>query len=119
MLRRKGEGGSRSTYILIRHSTAKILTTFGYKVEVTHDGEEGVRLFNEDGRFDCVITGIRIPGMDGNEVARYIRRSDRADTPVVAMTGAGEDAIDGELFNFAFIKPFRIKSLVEVMRSLS
>jgi len=119
MLKRKGEGGSREIYILILHSTAKILTTFGYKVEVAHDGEEGVRLFNEDGRFDCVITGIRIPGMDGNEVARHIRRSDRADTPVVAMTGAGEDAIDGELFNFAFIKPFRIKSLVEVMRSLS
>ena len=96
---------------------SKVLRYLGYEVKVARDGKEGVDLFNKDYNFDLVITGICMPRMNGNEVAEYIRRSDRAETPVVAMTGSGEEAINGELFDLSLIKPFRLKSLIEGIRS--
>ena len=96
---------------------SKVLTYLGYEVRVAHDGREGIDLFNRDCNFDLVITGICMPRMDGNEVAEYIRESDRAETPVVAMTGSGEEAINRGLFDLSLIKPFRLKSLIEGIKS--
>jgi len=88
-------------------------------VKVAHDGEQGIRVFDQGNDFDCVITGIRMPRMSGNAVARYIRNSLRPHTPVVAITGASEDAIDKEFFNSYLIKPFRLKSLIDLIGSLN
>ncbi|HNW86474.1 MAG TPA: response regulator [Candidatus Limiplasma sp.] len=52
------------------------------------DGMEAIeRLAHE--RFDAVLTDIRMPGMDGLELARYIRRTD-ADTPILILSGYDE-----------------------------
>ena len=101
------------------HSIRRVLRLFGYDVTVAYDGEEGVKLFDETRNFDFVITGISMPRMSGNEVAKHIRSTDRANTPVVAMTGSGEDAIETELFNFFLIKPFKLKSLIETIGSFT
>ena len=102
----------------ILKSLSKGLSHLGYSVKVAHDGEQGIRVFDQGNDFDCVITGIRMPGMGGNEVARYIRNSLRPHTPVVAMTGSGEDAIDKEFFNSYLIKPFRLKTLIDLIGTL-
>jgi CheY-like chemotaxis protein len=59
-----------------------------------------------------------MPGMSGNEVAEYIRRSDKSDTPIVAITGYSDEA-NGALFNSMLIKPFDLELLVEVVESLA
>ncbi len=51
-------------------------------MEVALDGEKGVELFKTGNDFDLVITDIDMPGMDGNEVARHVRASDKSDTPI-------------------------------------
>ncbi|MCE5342425.1 MAG: response regulator [Eubacteriales bacterium] len=52
------------------------------------DGMEAVeRLAHE--RFDAVLTDIRMPGMDGLELARLIRRTD-ADIPILILSGYDE-----------------------------
>ena len=56
------------------------------------DGMEAVeRLAHE--HFDAVLTDIRMPGMDGLELARYIRRTD-AEMPILILSGYDE-------FNYA------------------
>ena len=97
----------------------RVLSHFGYAVTTARDGEEGLRLFSDCLSFNCVVTGICIPRMNGNEVARHIRISDRAKTPVIAMTGCVEEAIETDLFNLHLIKPFMIRSLVEAIKSLA
>jgi len=99
----------------ILDSLRKVLTHLGYDVKVAHDGEEGIKLFDSDCTVDLVITGICMPRMDGNAVARYIRRSDRSNTPMVAMTGSTEHSINRELFNFSLTKPFKLKSLLDAI----
>jgi len=102
----------------ILDSVSKVLKYSGYEVEVAHDGEEGVRLFSIALSFDCVVTDINMPKMNGNEVAERIRNSERADIPLIAISGFGEDGINKTLFNASLPKPFKLKTLIGLIRSL-
>jgi CheY-like chemotaxis protein len=66
---------------------------------------------------DLVITDIRMPNMDGNEVARQIRKSDRPTIPLVAVTGYIEE-VQIKAFDSALIKPFKLDELRNVIQSL-
>jgi CheY-like chemotaxis protein len=101
----------------IRSIIALQLTVLGYQVEAAEDGEEGVELFMKSGNFDLVITDIRMPRKDGNDVAKQIRRTERADTPIIAIT-AYKDELQMDLFNFSIVKPFRIEDLIKIIRYL-
>jgi len=96
----------------------KFLTHHGYHVQVAHNGKEGIKLFDNGYNFDLVITDIRMSGIDGNAVAKYIRRSDRADTPIIAITGF-TDNINKDLFNVLIQKPFSLEALIDAARSFA
>lgn len=56
----------------------------GYRVALASDGFEGLRL-EGSGRFDLVILDLMLPGMDGLEVCRRIRKQTNY-TPVLMLT---------------------------------
>jgi CheY-like chemotaxis protein len=99
-------------------SLREALTHVGYEVEVACDGDEGIELIDSGHNCDLVITDITMPTVSGNAVARHIRSSDRRDTPIVAITGFGEDAIERELFNSVLEKPFKLDVLFGTVRLL-
>jgi CheY-like chemotaxis protein len=94
-----------------------ILTKRGYDVKVAHNGIEAMEVLNGDSHFKLVITDIRMPGMNGNQVARYIREK-MHNTRVIAISAYPEDA-DKELFGSILAKPFKIKELIQLVDSLS
>ena len=94
----------------IRTVLAMVLEDLGHEVELAENGEQGIELLNGSSNFDLVITDIRMPNTDGNEVVRHIRASQRSTTPVVAITGFPED-VDTELFDYTIIKPFKLEKL--------
>jgi CheY-like chemotaxis protein len=102
----------------ILDSVSKILKYSGYEVEVAHDGQEGVRLFGIAYSFDCVVTDINMPKMNGNEVAERIRNSEKADIPLIAISGFGEEGINKTLFNASLPKPFKLITLIGLIKSL-
>ncbi len=53
----------------IRYVLSMILTKMGYDVVVAENGKKGLELFNRVHGFDLVTTDIRMPGMNGNDVA--------------------------------------------------
>ena len=92
-------------------------TRNGYDVNVAHDGAEGIELLNNDSHFDVVITDIRMPGADGNQVAKCIRDNEKMkNTPIIAITGYLNEA-KHELFDHCFAKPFKVKDLMETVKS--
>ena len=101
----------------ILRSMRRVLTYFGYGVKLAHDGEEGIELFKNGHNFDLVITDICMPGMNGNDVARFIRSTDKSNTPIIAITGHGADDINRDMFNFLLMKPFKLETLIDVVRS--
>ena len=94
-----------------------LLVKLDFEVKMAHDGREGIELFEDGHDFDLVITDIRMPRVDGNQVAKHIRDSDKPDTPIVAMSGYNDKA-DGELFDFTLEKPFNLKELMTVVKAI-
>ena len=93
------------------------LTRAGFKVEIAPDGQEGIKKF-DDGCFDLVITDILMPGVDGNNVAKHIRNSDRSYTPIIGFSGTPWLCENSE-FDTVFAKPFPLKDLINSVQDLS
>jgi len=75
---------------VVGKSIDRTLSPRGYAVITASDGPEALdRLARED--YDVVYTDIKMPGMDGLEVAARIKAS-RPWLPVVIVTGYGTDA---------------------------
>ena len=92
-----------------------LLVKQDFKVKVAHDGREGIELFDNGHDFDLVITDIRMPRVDGNQVAKHIRGSDKPDTPIVAISGYGKEIVKG-IFDFSITKPFRLQTIIDVIK---
>ena len=67
----------------------RVLSQKGYVVVTARDGHEALNKL-QDGEYDVVFTDIRMPGMDGLELAERVRAR-RAWTPVVIVTGYGTE----------------------------
>ncbi len=52
------------------------LTRHGHETQVASDGEAGLRLGREKG-WDVILLDLMMPGRDGFEVCRELRRSKR------------------------------------------
>ena len=72
---------------VVGRSFDRVLTGKGYEVSTALSGEEALKTMNE-ADFDVVFTDIKMPGMDGLEVAERIRARCPW-TPVVVITGYG------------------------------
>ncbi|MDT8319337.1 MAG: response regulator [Xanthomonadales bacterium] len=72
---------------VVGRSFDRVLTDKGYRVDTALTGEEGLKDIDER-EYDIVFTDIRMPGMDGLEVAERIKAR-YPETPVVVITGYG------------------------------
>ena len=68
---------------------ATYLEPLGYDVTAVHTGTEGVERAEEE-VWQAVILDLMLPGMDGYEVLKRIRK--RSDVPVLMLTARGEEA---------------------------
>ena len=57
----------------MRKTLAEILRDEGYQVTTAASGEEAIRLCQTN-RFEAVLMDVRMPGIDGVEAFRQIRR---------------------------------------------
>jgi len=100
---------------------AALLTKLGCEVVMAGDGPTALRL-HEHSAFNLVLMDCQIPGMDGFDTTREIRRREAGvkRTPVVALTAAASEqdrvkciasGMDGHL-----AKPIRAELLREYLR---
>jgi len=97
----------------IRWSLGEGLRKAGFEILEAASGEEGLQVF-VDKTPDCVLLDMRLPGIDGIEVLRRMRK-DNPDVPVIVMTAYGEvdKAVESmKLGAYDFItKPFMIEKM--------
>jgi len=93
-----------------------LLNKFGYYVETATNGKEGIQKF-DTGRFDLIITDMRMSGIDGNGVVRHIRTSARPFTPIIGISGTPWFLEDSGC-DLVIPKPFPIKVLIDSVTNL-
>jgi CheY-like chemotaxis protein len=101
----------------IRRLLHRFLESMGYDITVAGSGGKGIKIFSHRRCFDLVLTDIGLPGIDGNEVAKRIRKSGLPKIPIIAMTGFEEMSFQKELFDSVLIKPFKLEALVDMIES--
>ncbi len=78
-----------------------LLGQTGLQLEVVDDGRAAVEAWR-CGDFDLILMDVRMPGMDGMEATRAIRRAEAAEgrrpTPIIALTA---DVMSHQLAEFA------------------
>ncbi|MBQ4104940.1 MAG: response regulator transcription factor [Clostridia bacterium] len=91
----------------------------GFETVLAHDGNTAVRLFEEE-QPDMVLLDIMLPGLDGWQVCREIRKESRC--PIIMLTAKGEtfDKVLGlELGADDYIvKPFETKEVIARVRAV-
>ena len=68
---------------------AEYLGAMGYAASTVHTGPEGVQSATRE-PWDAVILDVMLPGLDGFEVLKQIRR--QSDVPVLMLTARGDEA---------------------------
>jgi FixJ family two-component response regulator len=94
--------------IRIRESIESLVESAGFASLVFQSAEEFLRS-GKVVEVSCLITDVRMPGMDGIELQRRVR-FDRPQLPVIFISGHHDDEIRGKALEggaFAFMyKPF-------------
>ncbi len=110
------EIGIRKSFVLAFEDTP-------YEVQTAESGEKGITMAKKS-KFDLVFLDLKMPGMNGVETLRELRKMDR-DVPIYIITAfhqeflnqlkkAKEDKLDFELLQ----KPIDSGKLVAIVRAI-
>jgi len=97
---------------------SRSLAKKGFNITVAYSGEEALEHF-KGADFDVVLLDVLMPGMDGIETLRAIKKI-RPQTEVIMLTGhasveVGIDGMKAGAFNY-IMKPFDPQELVTEIR---
>jgi two-component system cell cycle sensor histidine kinase/response regulator CckA len=100
----------------IRRLVARMLTKAGYDVESACDGDDALETFCNGGKFDLIVSDVRMPGISGPRLVEKIRRVE-SEVKVLYLTGYADQLfMERELLweDEAFLdKPFTGRGLLE------
>jgi DNA-binding response OmpR family regulator len=105
---------------LLSRSLQRGLQADGYSVDVAPDGREGLYLAQEN-TYDAMILDILLPGMNGYQVCRELRKAG-SDLPVLMLTAKSGSWDEAEGLDIGaddyMVKPFQYAVLLARLRAL-
>ena len=102
----------------VRDLLKELLLDRGYEVMTAPNGTEGLDQIRREPRLSLVITDIRMPGIDGWELARRAREA-RADIKVLYITGyPGEQRPDDAPSGPLLRKPWQMGEFYKCIEQL-
>ena len=99
-----------------------LLSKSGALVVLVSDGEAAVKQF-ETNEFDLVLMDIQMPGMDGIQTTRHIRKELKSNIPIIALSASSYDDEYKECIeagmNDCIVKPIDIEKLSAIIKTLN
>jgi len=120
-------GGTRGSILLVEDHPAlaetvgDYLEAKGFTVDFAADGRLALHLATTE-PFDAIVLDVMLPGLDGLEVCRRLRRDAQLTTPILMLTA--RDQLDDKLKGFDvgaddyLVKPFDLPELVARIEAL-
>ena len=100
-------------------AVSALLGRAGHRVVTAYDGNTALRRFSEE-RPDLVLLDLAMPGLDGVEVCRSIRRISQ--TPIIVLTGEADERAKVEALDTGaddyVVKPFGKQELLARIRAV-
>lgn len=103
--------------VLVTMAIEAALEDAGYEVTSLPNGDTALAEFERDpGKFDCLMTDVRMPGTDGWKLADRVREL-RPGVPVIYMTGDSEVEwqAKGVANSNVLTKPFKLNEAVALV----
>jgi two-component system, OmpR family, response regulator MprA len=105
----------------VRESLRRALELEGYQIELAGDGSEALYRLEANGEPDAVILDVLMPGLDGLEVCKRLRRAGSR-LPVLMLTARDEvedrvAGLDAGADDYV-TKPFALEELLARLRAL-
>ena len=99
--------------------STQLLTDLGYETTWATSAEEALAILEADeGRFDVVFSDVVMPGMNGVELGRIIRRRWRH-LPVILASGYSHVLAEDARHGFELLrKPYAVEDLSRVLRKV-
>ncbi len=105
----------------VRHLACRMLTWTGYQaLEASHAREAIATIEQHAGAIHLVLTDIKMPGMNGRELGRYVEQR-WPGKRILYMSGFASEVFQGGLLESGapfLSKPFTQEDLVQKVRSL-
>src|SRR5256885_6573157 len=105
----------------VRESLRRALELEGYEIELAADGREALERLEADSQPDVLVLDVLMPGVDGLEVCRRLRRAGSR-LPVLMLTA--RDAVENRVAGLDagaddyVTKPFALEELLARIRAL-
>ncbi|HEY2624576.1 MAG TPA: response regulator transcription factor, partial [Dyella sp.] len=105
----------------IAEMVGEFLERRGYSVDYAADGVSGLHLAVSNS-YDVVVLDLMLPGLDGLDVCRKLRRDAKKSTPVLMLTA--RDTLEDKLVGLEagaddyLVKPFEVRELEARLRAL-
>lgn len=96
----------------VRQLARRMLVDLGYRVYEAADGVEALACLEANGAVDLVLTDLRMPNMDGWDLATHLARCSPR-MPVLFMSGYSEHIEPPSLLGPVLAKPFTPAQLHE------
>ncbi len=108
--------------LMERELIRKALQMENYEINTADNGEEALALL-EDNEFDLIILDVVMPGKNGFQVCREIKKNEfTSDIPVILVTSKGQasDKFWGKKqgADEYIVKPFEVEDLINAVKRL-
>jgi len=103
--------------VVVRRMVLRALEGAGYTVCEAGDGAEALALLTQGARVDVIVADIRMPRMDGRQLAVEMRKQS-SPVPILFISGYDAYVGQGDLPGPVLAKPFMPEQLIASVRQL-
>ncbi len=109
------EEGTRTSFILALKDT-------GFEVDTAESGEKGLQM-KKDYKYDLIFLDLKMPGMNGIETLRQIRKNDK-EVPIYIFTAFHKEFMDqlkvaaGEGYDFEIMQKPMSLDIVSITKHI-